>query len=351
MLHVATHSGTKNFWPIGQPDLSSSQCFTFNKSFPLRFGGTLKPLKIAFESHGPKDGPVLVVQGGISASRHICSSISNHRPGWWETMVGPGLAIDTSHYRVICFDYLGGNGASSSPKDLTGESFPTVTTDDQAQALAWLLDALKIETIEAFIGASYGGMVGFAFAQNFAARLKKLIAIAAPCKPAPMALAWRIIQRQIVRFGQRFNNAEDALAIARGLAMTTYRTATEFSDRFDGPPALKDGGYSFPLESYLENCGTKFVRDFHPQAFLTLSESLDLHHVEPEAVEVPTQLIGFLTDQLVPFSQLEVLSKQLAGRTVLTKIDSEFGHDGFLKETEILTHILQGALETPKEVC
>lgn len=343
MLHVASLSDTTHWTFSGLS--SQPQTFHFPGSFSLEYGGFLPEVTLCYECNGPKDGPVIVVQGGISANCHVASRFDNPQPGWWEEMVGIGKAIDTQVFRVISFDYLGGPGRSSHSHNPGTSLNQTITTRDQARACALLLDHLGVEKVKAFVGASYGGMVGLAFAESFGNRLDRLLAISAPGKPAPMAKAWRIVQRQIVRFGLKCGNSVEALAIARGLAMTTYRTAEEFADRFDGPPVPLGTGFGFPLETYLETCGAKFTKLFDPHSFLCLCESLDLHDVLPERIQVPTQLVAFTTDQLVPLEDLRDLKRSLKGPSSIVEIDSRYGHDGFLKEIRILGSVISKAIQ------
>jgi homoserine O-acetyltransferase len=132
--------------------------------------------------------------GGISAGRHVSAHKAVPGAGWWEGFVGPGLAIDTSHYQVLAFDWIGGSGNSTAPG--AGEAFPFVATEDQAAALCYLLDALAIERVHAFIGSSYGGMVGCS--SQHSTLVWRLAAIAAPQQSHAQASAWRAVQRGIV---------------------------------------------------------------------------------------------------------------------------------------------------------
>ena len=110
------------------------------------------PLSICFEDSGDNSKPVVVVLGGISAHCHVYANDTNPEPGWWSSTVGPGQAVDTHRFRLLSFDYLGGNGASSGPR-LNGLPFPTVSTVDQAHCLSLLLDHLGIDSVHGIVGA------------------------------------------------------------------------------------------------------------------------------------------------------------------------------------------------------
>ena len=200
-------------------------------SFPLREGGTLRGGQLAFECFGRAKGPVVIVQGGISAGRHVAAR--DGRAGWWSGIVGPGRAIDTRRYRVLAFDFLGGAGASSGPADC-----PTVTSEDQARATLHALDELGIDRVHAFVGASYGGMVGLALAAIAPARVQRLVVFGAPARAHPLATAWRCLQRDAVRLGRAAGREAAGLELARALAMTTYRGADELAERFTAPPRV-----------------------------------------------------------------------------------------------------------------
>jgi homoserine O-acetyltransferase len=152
------------------------------------------------------------------------------------------------------------------------------------------------------------------------------------------------VQRGIVRLGQASGRVEDALALARQLAITTYRGSAEFGRRFAGAPEQRAERFYFPVEDYLEHQGRRFVERFDADRFLALSESIDLHQVDPEQVAVPATLIGFPSDRLVPLADLCELQRRLRGSATLEVVESPYGHDAFLKEPEQLAPLLREAL-------
>jgi homoserine O-acetyltransferase len=321
--------------------------------FRLEHGSALPACHVAYELQGPAGAPVVVVQGGISAGRHASASAEDPRPGWWPGIVGEGSAVDPCRYRILSFDYLGGQGASVSPHNTTilGSHFPSLSSLDQARALLGLLDRLGVDRLHAFVGASYGGMVGLALAALAPDRVRRLLAVSAADRTHPLATAWRTLQRRIVRLGLARGAAREALALARGLAMTTYRSAEEFSERFDGPPERgPDGELRFPVEDYLESRGREFTERFAAETYLCLSESIDLHRVDPLRVQVPTTLVAVTTDSLVPLWQLRALAQRLGGLCTLVEVDSRYGHDAFLKEPRIIGDIVRSVLEGKEQV-
>jgi homoserine O-acetyltransferase len=310
--------------------------------FALAHGGALHGASLAYERQGPLDAPVVVVQGGISAGRHASASAQVPGPGWWEGFVGDGLPIDTQRLQVLSFDWLGGAGCSTA--SAAGESSPFVGAEDQAAALAHLLDALRIDRLAAFVGSSYGGMVGLQFAARFPKRVAKLCAIGAAHRSHPQASAWRAVQRGVVELGLQCGRGREALALARQLAMTTYRTPGELRDRFGGAADLAGGRWRAPVQDWLEARGGEFARDWLPEQFLCLCASIDAHRVEPAAVAVPTWLGSFVGDQLVPPADVRELAAGLPQLRGLREIRSRYGHDGFLKERLAVGALLREVL-------
>jgi homoserine O-acetyltransferase len=313
--------------------------------FPLERGGVLDAAHIAYECYGDESRPIVFALGGISAHRHIAASATDPRPGWWEDFVGPGRALDTRRWRVVGIDWLGGRGASSGPDvDERPDAFPTIATGDQAAALALLLDHLGADRAHAIVGSSYGGMVALAFAARFGERADRLIALGAADRAHPYATAFRAVQRRVVRLGQETGRTSDAVALARALAVATYRSAAEFGERFDGPAERKGGSFRFPVEGYLDHHGRQFAATFPPESFLRLSESIDLHHVDAGAIRTPTTLIAFDGDAIAPPEQIAALAHAIGAPCTLHRVASRYGHDAFLKEVDALTPLIREAL-------
>jgi homoserine O-acetyltransferase len=312
-------------------------------SWGLEHGATLVGGRVAYEISGPAGAPVVVVLGGISAHCHVTATPERPEPGWWQGLVGPGRAVDPERVRVLAFDYLGGNGSSTGPRNTRAEEFPAVTTADQARALAHLLDELGVRRLEAFVGASYGGMVALAFAALFPRRLGRLVMVSAAHRSHPQAIAWRSLQRKIVRLARRQGAAHEGLVLSRGIAMVTYRSPDELEQRFGTSPRPGEAGFRFPVDDYLEARGEDFARTFHPDAFLCLSESIDLHQVDPSKIEAASTLVAVRSDQLVPIEHMWALNRCLRA-SEWVEIASLYGHDAFLKETETLNGILGSCL-------
>jgi homoserine O-acetyltransferase len=307
----------------------------------LHHGGTLEGVHVAWAVAGARGAPVVVALGGISAHRTVFST-GGHQ-GWWDALVGPGCALDSHAFRVLGFDYLGGSGATTGPN---GTGFPSVSSYDQAAILARLLDHLGISRLHAIVGASYGGMVALAFAEQFAARVARLLVIGAADRTHPMATAWRSVQRHVLRAAIERGEGAQGVVLARALAMATYRSPEEFAARFREPPRNHHGTYIFPVEEYLLARGAEYASRYRPEAFLCLSESIDLHSVAAESINVPTTIVAVREDQIVPLGDLRELCARLGTHGRLIEISSLYGHDAFLKEAAQLAPIFRSTLES-----
>lgn len=272
---------------------------------------------------GPKHAPVVAALGGISATRNVT--------GWWPATVTPGGHIDLERFRVLGVDYLDGG----DPGD--GRPERSVTTHDQADAVANALDSLGIERLHTLVGASYGGMVALAFAERHPARVDQLVIVSAAARPHPMAVALRSIQRQIVELALDTGRPSRGLALARQLAVVSYRSAEEFGERFDRAS----------VESYLRHQGEKFAQRFTAARFLALSLSCDLHEVDPSRIRTPATLVAARGDTIVPLEQMQELADTLAGPTTLRVTQTFTGHDAFLAEPHAAGAIIRNALLNP----
>ena len=293
---------------------------------------------VDYELVGPAGAPVVLAIGGISATRHVVSSERDSSPGWWEGTVGHECPIDTSRFRVLGVDFRdGGRARDGRPRAI-------VTTHDQAAHIVEVLDELDIRQLDAVVGASYGGMVGLALAEKWPEYVRRLVVIGAAHEPHPMAIGLRAVQRGVVELGLETGRSTRAMALSRALAMTTYRTAREFSERFDVTPERSERGAEFEVERYLIASGETFAARMPPERFLSLSLSADLHRVTPESITVPTTVIASQGDTLVPPAQQRAMSKRLPRLDAFHLLRTRFGHDAFLTEPRKLGHLLTATL-------
>ena len=300
----------------------------------LRHAGR-RTLALRYERVGDPSLPVVFIAGGISADRHVGASDAFPETGWWNAQVGPGRALDPQRHCLLAFDWIGSDGNLDVALDPA----------DQADAIAGLIDALGVVRLQAFVGCSYGAMVGLQFAALHPSRLRHVVAISGVHRAHPYASAWRALQRRAVALGALQCDDNHGLALARQLAILSYRSPEEFDGRFDAAEVL-DGRVRVGAEDYLDDCGARYASSTSPTAFVRLSESIDLQALQPESVHVPVTVVAVRGDRVVPVGDSRELVERLAGPARLHELDSIFGHDAFLKETATVGDILARALDT-----
>lgn len=298
----------------------------FEVAFPAplaRFGNGLRA-----SLYGAESAPVVVMLGGISANRFPSLTASGD-PGWWSGLAGESKAIDPREFRILGIDFMADDEGKIAP-----------STADQAQAVRAVLTAIGVGRALAIVGASYGGMTALSFAQHYPTLVERLVIVSAGAEPHPASTAAREIQRRIVALGIASGAADEGLAIARGLAMLTYRAREEFEERFKGGIAGEAVLTPSAPGAYLSARGEAYRSVMSPSRFLSLSASIDRHWVLPERIKVPSLLIGSTSDQLVPPSQMENLRERFGAPSELHLIESRFGHDMFLKDTDQLAKLV-----------
>ncbi len=300
-------------------------------TFDSRFGGH-RNCTVCAEVSGPRDAPVVVALGGISARAHIASNVLSAAPGWWEAQVGPQRALDTQRLRVLSIDWLGSDGSFDAPIDTT----------DQAGAVFAVCDALGVSQIPLVVGASYGAMVALQMAARSAKRVGAVLAWSGTHRPHPFASAWRSIQRKIVHL--RGVDPTEAVSLARQLAMLSYRSPKEVGERFTEAPAIVGDHVRVAADDYLEARGAAYAATFSATAFARLSESIDLHFIDPSTLRVPLRLVAIEGDLLAPPDEALALARACEGPVETTILSSRWGHDAFLKEEAVAEAILRDAL-------
>lgn len=294
--------------------------------------GELLDVELAWQSWGPHQAPVVVVLGGISAGRN---------PGsWWSEQCGVDRELDPTRLRLISIDWIGGADSSTGPGQ--GADFPAIDTLDQANALLTLLNHLGIARVAAVVGASYGACVGQHLAALLGSRLGKLVVIGAAHRASPWALALRTLQRAGIEAATDAAGRHAALNRARQIAVLGYRTPDELERRF-GETNPASG-----VLGWLDAHGQRFAKRFPAESFLCLSASLDTHRCDPSRILAATTVVGIVEDLLVPITLAKNFTRQIAGPSHFVAIESEFGHDAFLKEQAAVAAVLHNvfSLET-----
>jgi homoserine O-acetyltransferase len=303
--------------------------------FRLQSGMKLEQTDVVARLYGPKDAPVVVAAGGISAGRVLFAKedATDTAPGWWEGVAGPGEALDLNRFRVLSIEF--------APR-LPASQIYTITTHDQARLVKLLLDQINVDKIYSFIGASYGAMIGLAFAELYPDAVERLCVISAAHRAHPMATAFRGLQRRLLIFGKENGKPAEGISLARQLAMTTYRSDAEFSERFDGsPPAV--AGENYVVCGYLRARGDAYSAT-DVNRWISMSDSLDRHRVDPSKIKAKVFLAAVPTDRLVPYGDMKTLAEALTD-SVFIDFPSLYGHDAFLKEIKLVSDIVRTSLE------
>ncbi len=299
------------------------------------------------------------------------------RPGWWEGLIGFGKALDPASHFIICANLLGGCYGTSGPSDLhpsTGEpygpDFPVVTTRDMARAQKILLDHLGVRALAMILGGSLGAMVTWEFIIEYPGFARSAVPMAGGPSTSPWAVAFDAVARQAILGdpgweGGRYvgRGPVRGLALARQLAMTTYRTDRLFQDRFGRDREDADSARSldpdnlFQVESYLRHQGEKLVKRFDARTYLALTAAMDLHDVARgrgglrealSAIDTRILSVGIDTDALFPAREMReaaAMLLEMGKDATYAELASPFGHDAFLVEYDQLGPLVAGFME------
>ena len=334
--------------------------------FPMWRGGALHGARIAYETWGTlsaqRDNAVLLFTG-LSPPAHAASSPEDPSEGWWQGMVGPGLALDSDRFFVICVNSLGscfGSTGPASDDPATARpyrlSFPDLSVEDIARGGYEVVRSLGIERLDTVMGPSLGGMVVLAFAAMFPRTARRLLCISGTAAAAPFAIALRSIQREAITTDPNWKNGQysaDAPPVigqrlARKLGTVTYRSAAEWQQRFGRQPIRPDMAQGTPFASefavqgYLESLARKWTSAFDANCYLYISRAMDRFeldkHGDPVALLRRAQLesalvIGVQSDLLFSVTEQEAVARTLRSAGVPTRfapLPCIEGHDAFL---------------------
>lgn len=336
--------------------------------FPMKRGGQLHGARIAYETWGKlaadRDNAILIVTG-LSPDAHAASRPDNPDKGWWEAMLGPGKAIDSDRWFVICVNSLGACKGSTGPASrdpASGERyrlrFPELSIEDIADAAASVVHALGIAQLACVIGNSMGGMTALALLLRHPGIARGHINISGSAQALPFSIAIRSLQREAIRLDPHWNGGdyddahypESGMRMARKLGVITYRSALEWDGRFgrvrlDSEQTDDDPfAHEFQVESYLEGHARRFVRFFDPNCYLYLSRSMDWFDLAEYGhgdvlaglarISLASALaIGANTDILFPVQQQQQIADGLRRGGCDARfigLDSPQGHDAFL---------------------
>lgn len=370
-------------WRDGDPEGDRK----FANLGPLDFelGGHLPHVRMAYETWGQlnaaKDNAVLILHA-LTGDSHVAGSAGgSHRTGgWWGDVVGPGLAVDTNRWFVVAPNVLGGCQGTTGPASLApdgyewGSRFPFTTIRDQVSAQSLLTDVLGIERWAAVVGGSMGAMHVMEWGLMFPERVARLGILAAPAVTSADEIALNTVQIEAIRLDPNFRaghyydapageGPHHGLALARRISFQNFRTPQELNERFDRSSQsdispLGHGG-RFAVASYLDFHGNKFTRRFDANSYITLVEAMNSHDVGRDRGDIddvlaritaPTLVLGIDSDRFFPFVGQQRIARAVPGNIDgddTVTLNSEFGHDAFLIESDIVGHHIRRLLDTP----
>lgn len=337
-------------------------------------GGAIPSGRVAYETWGELDSDgsnAVLVLHALTGDSHLVGAAGAGHPtaGWWSGIVGPGKDIDTNRWFVVAPNMLGGCQGSTGPASLApdgrewGARFPYLTIRDQVSAQVAFSDAIGISRWAAVIGGSMGGMQALEWAIGHPDRLERVAVIAAPTISSADQIALNSVQIEAIQMDARFaggNYYEGAdgegpyrgLSLARRMALLNYRSPTELNDRFERSwqssvsPLGAEG--KFAVESYLDFHGNKFTRRFDANSYVLLVQAMNSHDIGRDRGGVAAALarvtarnvvIGIDSDRLFPLADQLIIAAGVSGNIDdghAVVIHSEFGHDGFLIEGDLV---------------
>ena len=355
--------------PVGSRKFAQ---FPHDRPFALDGGMVLTDVSIAYETWGTLNenatNAILICHAWTGDSHVSGSAEDGHpTPGWWEGVVGPGKAIDTNKWFVVCSNVIGGcqgstGPATAHPEDgqLYGPRFPVITVRDMVRAQVRLTDMLGIRTWHSVVGGSMGGMQVLEWAVTFPNRVKTIIPIATCAQATAQQIAWGAIGRRAIRLDPKWRNGEyydaaigegpwEGLAIARMISQVTFRSDNVFTERFGRALVDIDADYNglglwdrFEVEGYLDHHGDRLIRRFDTNSYLIIGKAMDLHDIARgrgsldtamSRIKAPTLVMGISSDILYPTyqqKQIHLILSEKGVDSTYVEIDSPHGHDAFL---------------------
>ncbi|RZU33610.1 homoserine O-acetyltransferase MetX [Blastococcus saxobsidens] len=337
-------------------------------TFALERGGRLPGVRVAYETWGtlaPDAGNAVLVEHALTGDSHVVGAAGPGHPtaGWWSGLVGPGAALDTDRWFVVCANVLGGCQGTTGPSSATpdggrwGARFPEVTVGDQVRVEAALADALGITRWAAVAGGSMGGMRALEWAVAEPDRVGALFFLAAAAVASADQIGTQTTQQAAVRADPRWRNGDyplddppaDGLGIARRIAHLTYRSGLELEARF-GSTVQDDDRYA--VASYLDHHADKLTGRFDAGSYVVLTEAMNSWDVGRGRGGVEAALAGVTaralvagvdTDRLYPPEQQQRVADALG--VPLRLIPSPYGHDGFLLESDAVGSLMRELLD------
>jgi homoserine O-acetyltransferase len=350
-------------------------------SLALDCGQTLTPVQVAYETYGDLDadrGNAVLILHAFSGDAHAAGiSEEDGKPGWWDSMIGPGKAFDTHRYFVISSNVLGGCRGTTGPASIDpstgrpyGGRFPFVTVADMVRLQKRLVEHLGIKKLLAVAGGSMGGLQVLQWVIDYPDMVASAIPIASTYRHSAQQIAFNEVGRQSImadpdwKSGDYYDGPAPArgLAVARMVAHITYMSDDSMHEKFgrrrrsDTELGDQEEGL-FEVESYLRYRGGQFVSRFDANSYLTISRAMDSYDATAgfgslgkafARTSARFLVISFSSDWLYPSYQSQEIVRALRSRNLdvaYVELPSNYGHDAFLIEAGEQTELLKSFLE------
>ncbi|MDA3917390.1 MAG: homoserine O-acetyltransferase [Deltaproteobacteria bacterium] len=356
-----------------------------DKDFTLQCGEKLQSITIAYETFGTLDenkSNAVLVFHALTGDSHAAGFYkdTNEKPGWWDIVIGPGKAIDTDKYFVICSNFIGGCMGSTGPsstipgkKELYGMNFPVITVTDMVRCQKKLMDHLNIKQLLSVTGGSLGGMQAMEWSVRYPDMVKSVIPLATTMKHSALAIAFNEVARHAIKSDPNWNkgNYSDekkpnvGLSVARMIGHITYLSDESMRLKFGRKlQDKKDLSFTFDsqfqVENYLKYQGEKFVDRFDANSFLYITKAADYYDLEMQhgngssvkafsKAKAKFLVISFSSDWLYPTYESKAIVKALKKNRLdvsFCEIESNLGHDAFLLFNNRLNRMIKGFLAT-----
>lgn len=373
-------------WMPGDPvaDRQFAKIGSQDRRFALEGGGYLTEVEVAYETWGTLNADAsnaVLVCHALTGDAHASGPSGPGQPtdGWWEDLIGPGKALDTDKYLVVCANVLGGcqgttGPASPHPVDGRpyGPRFPVVSIRDMVRTQAAVADELGVDRWMAVVGGSMGGMQVLEWAIMFPERVQSFATLASTAAASAMQIGWSEVGRLAIVLDPKWHDGayydaqdgdgpHEGLMLARRVAQIHYRSDQSMDQRFGRATLDRMDSFRlwdrFQVESYLDHHGQKLARRFDANSYLVLNKAMDLHDVgrgrggtvgAMSRISAEGLVVTIDSDQIYhPRQQLELCADLgEAGVTFeYVVVESDHGHDGFLMEFDQLDPLLGEFLE------
>ncbi|WP_321506628.1 homoserine O-acetyltransferase [uncultured Methanoregula sp.] len=359
----------------GSAGIVETEVYHHPSPLVLESGDALSSVTIAYETYGrlnrEKSNAILVCHA-LSGDAHVAGfHEGDEKPGWWDAVIGPGKALDTDRYFVICSNVIGGCKGSTGPSSINpetgtpyGAGFPVITIRDMVNAQKLLTDHLGISQLYAVAGGSMGGMQALQWTVSYPDHMKKAVVIAATGYSTPQQIAFNEVGRKAIISDPDWNNGDyygsalpaHGLALARMVGHITYLSNESMHEKFGRALQGKDRiGFDFStdfkVESYLHHQGDTFTKRFDANSYLYITKAIDYFDLTREGslatgfagVKAAFLVISVSSDWLYPpYQSQEIVSALTANELDVhyADIHSNYGHDAFLLESGQLNYIV-----------